>query len=276
MSITNATSQESLVKYPTPYKVVDGNLCMEVTEKHSTYDRKLSNFTPYIKSELTIDDGATETKYLRLAGTHANGEVLPEIDVSGKDFSSFNWLFEKWGAKCILEVGKSIREHLRYAIQQTAEYAEQQFIYQQTGWKKINSEWYYSLALQQSETIKTDKPSIVFVKKLYALIESGAVAVTHKDLSVGEDPYPRNFVGFEDEHYLYLNKDIAYRHVKVLCNDQGENFSLTSKALLKTLAEDGLIKTSQGINTVSVRYAGKNSRYLALDKFKVEQIVNGT
>ena len=591
MSITNATTQESLVQYPSPYKVVDGNLCMEVTDKHSAYDRKLSNFTPYIKSELTIDDGATETKYLRLAGTHANGEVLPEIEVSGKDFLSFNWLFEKWGAKCILEVGKNIREHLRYAIQQTAEYAEQQFIYQQTGWKKINGEWYYllpgdskfnvslkgklesycgeqtfsksdletvysmtktqpapkevilvllaftfltplieflrqaqcmpkfvlniigstgtrkstmaalflcffgmfnagnlpmsfrdtansiiqnafalkdvltciddfhpcgrdderkltatmqalvrsygdrtgrgrlwkdsspmesrpplgnaivtsefppdigesgtaryfllelkdgdvnldilssfqqyadqgvfrramfaytewirkkflqaekiekgfvrtlkesfaayrsdfihtgischgrvpemaaelrigmkmflwfleehkvitelatnildsefqeilySLAKRQSENIKSDNPSVVFVKKLYALIESGAVAVTHKDLSIGEDPYPRNFIGFEDEHYLYLNKDIAYRHVKVLCNEQGENFSLTSKALLKTLAEDGLIKTSQGSNTVSVRYAGKNSRYMALDKFKAEQIVNST
>lgn len=591
MSITNATTQERLVQYPSPYKVVDGNLCMEVTEKHSTYDRKLSNFTPYIKSELTIDDGATETKYLRLAGKHANGETLPEIEVSGKDFPSFNWLFEKWGAKCILEVGKNIREHLRYAIQQTAEYAEQQFIYQQTGWKKINGAWYfllpgdsnfnvslkgklesycgeqnysksdletvysmmktppapkevilvllaftfltplieflrqaqcmpkfvlniigstgtrkstmaalflcffgifnagnlpmsfrdtansiiqnafalkdvltciddfhpcgrdderkltgtmqalvrsygdrtgrgrlrkdsspmesrpplgnaivtsefppdigesgtaryfllelkdgdvnldtlssfqqyaeqgvlrramfaytewvkkkflqveaiqmgfvkmlkesftayrsdfiqtgischgrvpemiaelrigmkmflwfledhaiikkddesdfmeefktilYSLAQRQGENIKNDKPSVVFVKKLYALIESGAVAVTRKELSLGEDPYPRNFIGFEDEHYLYLNKDIAYRHVKVLCNEQGENFSLTSKALLKTLAEDGLIKTSQGSNTVSVRYAGKNSRYMALDKFKAEQIVNST
>ena len=134
----------------------------------------------------------------------------------------------------------------------------------------------YRLAQRHSENIKSDKLSVVFVKLLYALIESGVVTVTHKDLSVGEDPYPRNFVGFEDEHYLYLNKDIAYRHVKVLCNEQGENFSLTSKALLKTLAEDGLIKTSQGSNTVSVRYAGKNSRYMALDKFKAEQIVNST
>lgn len=591
MSITNAITQESLVQYPSPYKVVDGNLCMEVTEKHSTYDRKLSNFTPYIKSEMTIDDGATETKVLRLAGQHANGEALPEIEVSGKDFPSFNWLFEKWGAKCILEVGKNVKEHVRYSIQSTSENAEQQFIYQQTGWKKIGNAWHYllpgdskfnvslkgklesycgeqtfsksdletvysmtktllapkeiiyillaftffaplieflrqaqcmpkfvlniigrtgtrkstlaalflcffgifnagnlpmsfrdtsnsiiqnafalkdvltciddfhpcgrdderkltstmqalvraygdrtgrgrlrkdssamesrpplgnaivtsefppdigesgtaryfllelkdsdinlnilslfqehaeqgvfrrvmfgytewirkkflqedkiekefvnmlkhsfsayrsdfiqtgischgrvpemtaelrigmkmllwflednkviaesaaknldnelkqilyRLAQRQSENIKSDKPSVVFVKKLYALIESGAVSVTHKDLSIGEDPYPRIFIGFEDEHYLYLNKDIAYRHVKVLCNEQGEIFSLTSKALLKTLAEDGLIKTSQGSNTVSVRYAGKNSRYMALDKFKAEQIVNST
>ena len=585
-------NQENIiVRYPSPYKVVDGNLCMEVTEKHSKYDKKLANFTPYIKSELTVDDGATETKVLRLAGQHANGETLPVIEVSGKDFPSFNWLFEKWGAKCILEVGKNVKEHVRYSIQSTSESAEQQFIYQQTGWKKINGEWYYllpgdskfnvsmkgklesycgeqhflksdletvysmtktppapkdvilvllafafltplieflrqaqcmpkfvlniigrtgtrkstlaalflcffgifnagnlpmsfrdtansiiqnafalkdvltciddfhpcgrdderkltgtmqalvrsfgdrtgrgrlrkdsspmeshpplgnaivtseyppdigesgtaryfllelkdgdvnidtlslfqqyaeqgvfrramfgytewirkkfllvekiekefvnmlkdsfsayrsdfiqtgischgrvpemsaelrigmkmflwffednkiiteadaqnvdgnfkeilyRLAQRQSENIKSDKPSVVFVKKLYSLIESGAVAVTHKGLSIGEDPYPRSFIGFEDEHYLYLNKDIAYRHVKVLCNEQGENFSLTSKALLKTLAEDGLIKTSQDSNTVSVRYAGKNSRYMALDKFKAEQIVNGT
>ena len=589
MSMKN--QEELLVRYPSPYKVVDGNLCMEVTEKHSKYDKKLANFTPYIKSELTVDDGATETKVLRLAGQHANGETLPEIEVSGKDFPSFNWLFEKWGAKCILEVGKNVKEHVRYSIQSTSKSAEQQFIYQQTGWKKSGNTWcyllpgdsefnvslkgklesycgeqhfsksdletvysmtkmlpapkeivlvllaftfltplieflrqaqcmpkfvlniigrtgtrkstlaalflcffgifnagnlpmsfrdtsnsiiqnafalkdvltciddfhpcgkdderkltstmqalvraygdrtgrgrlrkdssamesrpplgnaiitsefppdigesgtaryfllelkdgdvnldilslfqqyaeqgvfrramfgytewirkkfllvektekefvnmlkesftayrsdfiqtgischgrvpemtaelrigmkmllwflednkviaesaaknldnelkqiLYRLAQRQSENIKSDKPSVVFVKKLYALIESGAVAVTHKDLSIGEDPYPRNFIGFEDEHYLYLNKDIAYRHVKVLCNEQGENFSLTSKALLKTLAEDGLIKTSQSSNTVSVRYAGKNSRYMALDKFKAEQIVNGT
>ena len=100
MSMKN--QEELLVRYPSPYKVVDGNLCMEVTEKHSKYDKKLANFekhskydkklanfTPYIKSELTVDDGATKTKVLRLAGQHANGETLPEIEVSGKDFPSF-------------------------------------------------------------------------------------------------------------------------------------------------------------------------------------------
>ena len=35
--------EELLVRYPSPYKVVDGNLCMEVTEKHSKYDKKLAN-----------------------------------------------------------------------------------------------------------------------------------------------------------------------------------------------------------------------------------------
>lgn len=144
-TMSTKNQEELLVRYPSPYKVVDGNLCMEVTEKHSKYDKKLANFTPYIKSELTVDDGATETKVLRLAGQHANGETLPEIEVSGKDFPSFNWLFEKWGAKCILEVGKNVKEHVRYSIQSTSESAEQQFIYQQTGWKKIGNTWCYLL-----------------------------------------------------------------------------------------------------------------------------------
>lgn len=49
MSMKN--QEELLVRYLSPYKVVDGNLCMEVTEKHGKYDKKLANFTPYIKSE---------------------------------------------------------------------------------------------------------------------------------------------------------------------------------------------------------------------------------
>ena len=134
----------------------------------------------------------------------------------------------------------------------------------------------YSLAKKQSENIKNDKPTVVFVKKLYSLIESGEVSVTNKELQMGEDPYPHNFIGFEYEQYLYLNKDMAYRYVKKLCNDQGENFSLTCKALLKNLAEEGLIKTSSGSNTVSVRYAGKNRRYIALDKLKADKIVDGS
>ena len=36
-------------------------------------------------------------------------------------------------------VGKNVKEHVRYSIQSTSKSAEQQFIYQQTGWKKIGN-----------------------------------------------------------------------------------------------------------------------------------------
>ena len=195
-----------------------------------------------------------------------------------KSFTAYRSDFIQTGISCHGRVPE-IAAELRIGMKLFLQFLEEHKVITEFIAKNLDGEFkeiLYRLAQRQSENIKSDKPSVVFVKKHYALIESGAVAVTRKDLSIGEDPYPRNFVGFEDEHYLYLNKDIAYRHVKVLCNEQGESISLTSKALLKTLAEDDLIKTFQGSNTVSVRYAGKNSRYMALDKFKAEQIVNST
>ena len=195
-----------------------------------------------------------------------------------ESFTVYRNDFIQTGISCHGRVPEMIAE-LRIGMKMFLWLLEEHKVITESNTKNLDSEFkeiLYRLAQRHSENIKSDKPSVVFVKKLYALIESGVVTVTHKDLSVGEDPYPRNFIGFEDEHYLYLNKDIAYRHVKVLCNEQGESFSLTSKALLKILAEDGLIKISQGSNTVSVRYAGKNSRYMALDKFKAKQIVNST
>jgi hypothetical protein len=39
------------------YKVIGGNLCMEMNSKQGNYDKKLCNFTPRLLSEITVDDG---------------------------------------------------------------------------------------------------------------------------------------------------------------------------------------------------------------------------
>ena len=106
---------------------------------------KLCNFVPRIVSEKTIDDGAVVEKSLVLSGVHADGSTLPKVEVTGADLSNFNWLLDKWGAKCIIEVGQSRKDHLRYYIQTTAEEAEQSTEYHVTGWKKINGEWHFLL-----------------------------------------------------------------------------------------------------------------------------------
>ena len=106
---------------------------------------KLCNFVPRIVSEKTVDDGAVVEKSLVLSGVHADGSTLPKVEVTGADLSNFNWLLDKWGAKCIIEVGQSRKDHLRYYIQTTAEDAEQSTEYHVTGWKKINGEWHFLL-----------------------------------------------------------------------------------------------------------------------------------
>ena len=139
------SKQDNLVQYPLPYKVVDGCLYKEITNKSGTITKKLCNFLPYIVSEVSVDDGVEVKTVLRLGGIHSSGRVLPETDVTGAELGNFNWLIERWGADCVLEPERSVKEYVRHAIQQTAENAERIQIYHVTGWKLIDNHWEYLL-----------------------------------------------------------------------------------------------------------------------------------
>ena len=128
-----------------PFEVRDNCLYVTTTSKRGSSTMKLCNFVPHIVSEKTVDDGAAVEKSLVLSGVHADGSTLPKVEVTGAELSNFNWLLDKWGAKCIIEVGQSRKDHLRYYIQTTAEEAEQSTEYHVTGWKKINGEWHFLL-----------------------------------------------------------------------------------------------------------------------------------
>lgn len=140
--------------YPEPFKIMDGCLYREVQSRNGSYDQKLCNFLPYIISEVTVDDGAEEVKRLRLGGLRQNGSCLPEIDVTGNELGSFNWLIEKWGADCILEIGSTVKDSVRYAIQQTAHDADRCTVYQVTGWKKIAGQWMYLMPGRDSPRVQ--------------------------------------------------------------------------------------------------------------------------
>ena len=141
-------------RYPPPYKVIDGCLYRECKTKHGSYDQKLCNFLPYLISEVTIDDGAEVTKRLKLGGFKHNGQPLPEIEITGSELANFNWLIDQWGSDCILEVGASVKENIRYAIQQTAGYADRQAIYAVTGWKKIDDAWHFLMPGNDTLTVR--------------------------------------------------------------------------------------------------------------------------
>ena len=137
-------SQTDESKY-SPFEIRDNCLYMTTHSKKGSNTFKICNFVPYIVSEKTVDDGAVVEKTLVLSGVHADGSILPKVEVTGAELSNFNWLLDKWGAKCIIEVGQSRKDHLRYYIQTTADEAEQSTEYHVTGWKKINGEWHFLL-----------------------------------------------------------------------------------------------------------------------------------
>ena len=128
-----------------PYEIRDNCLYVTTVSKRGSSTTKVCNFVPRIVSEKTVDDGAVTEKTLVLSGIHADGSTLPPVEVNGADLSNFNWLLDKWGAKCIIEVGQRCKDQLRYYIQTTSEYAEQLTEYHVTGWKKIDGEWHFLL-----------------------------------------------------------------------------------------------------------------------------------
>ncbi len=143
--VSDGNKSNDLVWYPPPYKIINGCLYKEITNKSGTITKKLCNFLPYLVSEVSVDDGAEVKTVLRLGGVHSSGRVLPEIDVTGAELGTFNWLIERWGADCVLEPERSVKEYVRHAIQQTAENAERIQIYHVTGWKMIDNHWEYLL-----------------------------------------------------------------------------------------------------------------------------------
>ena len=129
--------------YSPPYES-DGNCLYLVTkDKHGQTRKRLCNFAPRIIREVSKDDGAIITTWVTLTGIHENGRTLPEITIPAAELSTFNWLTEHWGMDCILEVGKSVKDHVRYAIQTTAKDAERITVYTVTGWKMIHGQWQF-------------------------------------------------------------------------------------------------------------------------------------
>ena len=136
-------SDEKKITYAENYKIKDGSLYEIKYTKQGEYDRKLCNFTPWIVSEITVDDGVETSTRIRLAAVHESGRALPEIEIAAEELGSFNWLHKHWGIDCILEPGSSVKDSIRYAIQTTAPEAERQTVYTVTGWKQINGQYHF-------------------------------------------------------------------------------------------------------------------------------------
>lgn len=127
------------------------------------------------------------------------------------------------------------------------------------------------LAKEQTECVIQDKPSIKFITKLNALLESKQAIVINKC------DYPNaggiGFIGYEDNDYYYLISDISHKMVKKLCEEQGESFPTTYKSLLSHLKDDGFIEVANDSNTKQLRLGNKTSRFVWLKKSKFNSVV---
>lgn len=129
------------------------------------------------------------------------------------------------------------------------------------------------ISAKQSDAVTEDKPTHIFIRKLYALIESGQVSVVPSNYQLGD--LPQNCIGYEDGDFFYLFLDIAHKAVKRICSEQDEGFAISAKALAKALADEGLIESENGENTRAMRFYGKLKRVMLLRKYKANTIEGG-
>ncbi len=158
--------------YAQQYKIVDHCLLEIRNSKQGPYDRKLCNFTPWIVTEITRDDGVETTTRIRLRGIHQSGRSLPEIEIPASELAGFNWLAQHWGMDCILEVGQSVKDSVRYAIQTTAKDAQHQTVYAVTGWRQINGAYHF--LMPGDDDCSVDLPGKMngyFMERSYNMID---------------------------------------------------------------------------------------------------------
>lgn len=132
-------------RYAPPYTAHDGNLCRAIASKSGIVYLRLCNFVPYLLCEMTVDDGTEITRKYRIGGYDENGEMLPPVDVPATELEKMEWMVNRWGARCDIDIVPHVREHIRAAIKSTARYAEHKYIFAHTGWQKINGRWQFLL-----------------------------------------------------------------------------------------------------------------------------------
>ena len=135
---TNPKNFTDLLFEDTPYKVIDGCLYVSSEKKGNTITKKLANFVPFLKGEITLDNGIETKKYFKIGAIHCSGKSLQTIKIPAGDFNNMNWVTKHWGLSCNIEIGQTVKESIRHAIQCTAKNAEQKMIYSHTGWTKVN------------------------------------------------------------------------------------------------------------------------------------------
>ena len=133
----------------------------------------------------------------------------------------------------------------------------------------------YRVARRQSDAINQDKPTHLFLRKFYSMLESGQVYLKNRESLAPDEFHPGTCIGYYDTVRMYFFADLVHKLVRKQCTDQGENFTISCRSLLKALAEEGLIETTNGQNSRPMHFEGKNRRVVVMDKFKAEIIANG-
>lgn len=122
------------------YSIRNGRPQYQKPTKEGSVDVPLCNFSAFITSAVSKDDGAERSAFFTLEGTLDDGTHLPSIEVSTSEFASLNWAIKFWGAYgAIVYAGQAVKDHLRAAIQELSRVRGmvRREVFAHTGWRTV-------------------------------------------------------------------------------------------------------------------------------------------
>jgi hypothetical protein len=127
----------------TPYRVDNGKIVHDRMTKDGITSVPLCNFDARIVEQLTIDDGVEKRISLTVSGKLAEGPPPPQVDIPAADFASMSWVVPSFGTRAVVAAGMGSKDHLRAAMQMLSVDVKTKHVYAHTGWREINSVWFY-------------------------------------------------------------------------------------------------------------------------------------
>lgn len=79
-------------QYAPQYFVKDNCLYKTGVNRQGAFTKKLCNLAPAVLCEITMDDGVSSTRFVRLGGVHQSGRTLPEITIPAEEVEGLGWI----------------------------------------------------------------------------------------------------------------------------------------------------------------------------------------
>ena len=126
-----------------PYFIKGGYLCRtKYTKDGGEVIVPLCNFSARIAEENFIDDGQDSQHLFTIEGKLFDKIILQRIEIPAEKFPGLTWV-SKWGSRCCLEPGQTVKDFVRHAIQKASPDAPVLTHYGHLGWREINGQWVY-------------------------------------------------------------------------------------------------------------------------------------
>ena len=224
--------------YPEPFLLLtDGLYIRDFSHREDEY-RFISNFLPIIDTVIEYDNGKTVEKNYLVKGFMHDGRELPIVTVDSSELLTLNRVVSKWDASCIIGTQYNAKERLRFALQTTTENAKRRLQCREKIGSKVHA--------RVADTVACFRIGFNYCIRFLSF------CFPTVDLEIYREEFEKIILKLAEEQGIYTEQ--AFKQVMKFCEGQNVNFTVSSRALSKALAEEGIIQVKNGQNTYTKRY----------------------